>query len=82
MKWMESFLEGGQLAGKIMCPNQNCGTKLGSYDWAGVRCGCKEWVTPVRGHQSIVIVFTDFVSISRGFALIDLKLMRLYDALD
>jgi dual specificity phosphatase 12 len=41
MTWMESFLEGGQLAGKIICPNQNCGTKLGSYDWAEVRCGVK-----------------------------------------
>jgi dual specificity phosphatase 12 len=46
MKWMESFLEGGQLAGKIMCPNKKCGAKLGNYDWAGVCCGCKEWVTP------------------------------------
>ena len=82
MKWMETFLEGGQLAGKIICPNQNCGTKLGNYDWAGVRCGCKEWVTPVRGHGRMVMVFADFGSISRGFASIDLKLTRLYDMLN
>jgi hypothetical protein len=81
MKWMESFLEGGQLAGKIICPNQNCGTKLGNYDWAGVRCGCKEWVTPVRGHQLMAMVFPD-LSFSRDFALIDLKSTRLCDALD
>lgn len=41
MKWMEPFLESGQLAGKIICPNKKCGAKLGNYDWAGVCCGCK-----------------------------------------
>ncbi|KII87806.1 hypothetical protein PLICRDRAFT_176572 [Plicaturopsis crispa FD-325 SS-3] len=46
MKWMEPFLASGQLAGKIVCPNQKCGAKLGNYDWAGVCCSCKEWVTP------------------------------------
>ncbi|KAJ3862855.1 hypothetical protein EV359DRAFT_44275 [Lentinula novae-zelandiae] len=46
MQWMEPFLEAGEIAGKIVCPNQRCGTKLGNYDWAGVRCGCKEWVVP------------------------------------
>ncbi|KAJ6472654.1 hypothetical protein DFH09DRAFT_1057900 [Mycena vulgaris] len=46
MKWMESFLESGQIAGKIACPNKKCGAKLGNYDWAGMCCGCKEWVTP------------------------------------
>ncbi|KAF8879643.1 hypothetical protein CPB84DRAFT_1687860 [Gymnopilus junonius] len=46
MKWMDHFLSSGQLAGKITCPNKKCGAKLGNYDWAGVCCGCKEWVTP------------------------------------
>jgi len=46
MKWMEHFLSGGQLAGKITCPNKKCGAKLGNYDWAGVCCGCKQWVIP------------------------------------
>ncbi|EKM76732.1 hypothetical protein AGABI1DRAFT_131026 [Agaricus bisporus var. burnettii JB137-S8] len=46
MNWMEPFLQQGQLAGKITCPNKKCGTKLGNYDWAGVCCGCKEWVVP------------------------------------
>ena len=45
---MEHFLEEGQLAGKITCPNKKCAAKLGNYDWAGVGCGCKQWVTPVR----------------------------------
>ncbi|KAF5379079.1 hypothetical protein D9615_005973 [Tricholomella constricta] len=46
MKWMDPFLSTGQLAGKIVCPNTKCGAKLGNYDWAGVCCGCKEWVVP------------------------------------
>ncbi|KAF8636906.1 hypothetical protein AX17_003157 [Amanita inopinata Kibby_2008] len=46
MKWMEPFLEAGEIAGKIICPNKKCGAKLGNYDWAGVKCGCKEWVVP------------------------------------
>ncbi|KAL5640857.1 hypothetical protein ACGC1H_001371 [Rhizoctonia solani] len=46
LKWMQPFLEKGQLAGKIICPNPKCGAKLGNYDWAGVSCSCKEWVTP------------------------------------
>ncbi|KAA1472417.1 hypothetical protein DENSPDRAFT_800964 [Dentipellis sp. KUC8613] len=46
MKWMDFFLEEGQLAGKILCPNKKCSAKLGNYDWAGVCCSCKEWVVP------------------------------------
>ncbi|KAF9237379.1 hypothetical protein BU15DRAFT_48773 [Melanogaster broomeanus] len=46
MKWMEPMLASGDLAGKIVCPNKKCGAKIGNYDWAGVCCGCKEWVTP------------------------------------
>ncbi|KAH0826671.1 hypothetical protein J3R83DRAFT_5059 [Lanmaoa asiatica] len=46
MKWMEPTLASGELAGKIVCPNKKCGAKIGNYDWAGVCCGCKEWVTP------------------------------------
>ncbi|TDL27853.1 hypothetical protein BD410DRAFT_781768 [Rickenella mellea] len=46
MKWMETFLNQGHSSGKIVCPNKRCGAKLGSYDWAGICCSCKEWVTP------------------------------------
>ncbi|KZV59928.1 hypothetical protein PENSPDRAFT_659853 [Peniophora sp. CONT] len=46
MEWMQFFLQDGQLAGKITCPNKKCGAKLGNYDWAGVCCSCKEWVVP------------------------------------
>lgn len=52
MKWMEPFLEQGNMAGKIVCPNKKCGVKLGNYDWAGVCCSCKEWVVPVRNPLS------------------------------
>jgi len=45
---MEPFLKKGEVSGKIVCPNEKCGAKIGNYDWAGVQCGCKEWVTPVR----------------------------------
>jgi hypothetical protein len=47
LTWMEPMLAAGELQGKIVCPNQKCGAKIGSYDWAGVQCGCKEWVVPV-----------------------------------
>ncbi|KAF8328192.1 uncharacterized protein EI90DRAFT_3218374 [Cantharellus anzutake] len=46
MKWMDSFLGEGRMAGKIICPNEKCNAKLGNYDWAGVQCGCGQWVTP------------------------------------
>lgn len=58
MNWMEPFLESGQLAGKIICPNKKCGAKLGNYDWAGVCCGCKQWVTPVSSFS-----FSNFSSL-------------------
>lgn len=47
MRWMDPLLGEGQMAGRIMCPNEKCNAKLGSYDWAGVQCGCGHWVTPV-----------------------------------
>jgi len=49
MKWMDHFLSAGSLSGKIICPNKKCNAKLGNYDWAGVCCGCKIWITPVCG---------------------------------
>ena len=56
MKWMEPFLDQGEMAGKIMCPNKKCGAKLGNYDWAGVCCSCKEWVVPVSAFTASVRV--------------------------
>jgi dual specificity phosphatase 12 len=46
LTWMEPMLD-GSVAGKLFCPNEKCHAKIGTYDWAGVQCGCKEWVTPV-----------------------------------
>jgi hypothetical protein len=92
MEWMEPFLEQGQLSGKILCPNKKCGVKLGNYDWAGVCCGCKEWVTPVscgsphlifrflfllfRAHLSI----TFFIRFNRDSASPDQKSMKWPDS--
>ncbi|KAF8184044.1 hypothetical protein K438DRAFT_1838146 [Mycena galopus ATCC 62051] len=36
MKWMELFLESGQINRKIVCANKKCSAKLGNYDWAGM----------------------------------------------
>ena len=52
MKWMDHFLSAGSPAGKIICPNKKCNAKLGNYDWAGVHCGCKNWVTPVSAYSN------------------------------
>ncbi|KDQ08630.1 hypothetical protein BOTBODRAFT_148608 [Botryobasidium botryosum FD-172 SS1] len=46
MAWMRPFIEKGKPSGKIMCPNRKCSVKLGNFDWAGVRCGCEEWIAP------------------------------------
>ncbi|WVW84652.1 hypothetical protein I302_106686 [Kwoniella bestiolae CBS 10118] len=46
LTWMEPVLQNGDIAGKLICPNEKCGVKIGNFDWAGVQCGCKEWVTP------------------------------------
>jgi dual specificity phosphatase 12 len=59
LKWMEPFLEKGELSGKIVCPNKKCNAKLGNYDWAGLCCGCKEWVVPVSCLPSVSFVITD-----------------------
>jgi hypothetical protein len=68
MPWMDSFLEQGLIAGKILCPNGRCAAKLGNYAWAGVRCGCKEWITPAslgaRSHHALV--FADHVLSTRS----------------
>ena len=43
---MQGLLETGELGGRILCPNDKCGAKLGSFDWAGVQCSCGAWVVP------------------------------------
>lgn len=77
MKWMEPFLASGQLAGKIICPNKKCSAKLGNYDWAGVCCGCKEWVTPVCSPSSDYFYVGQ--SSNRAFASIGPKLTRSFE---
>lgn len=52
---MEPVLSKGQVAGKLVCPNEKCGVKIGNFDWAGVQCGCKEWVTPVSFCNDVML---------------------------
>ena len=80
MKWMEFFLEDGQMAGRIICPNKKCGAKLGNYDWAGVCCSCKEWVTPVSFvFPSFTIDYITHRLCSRAFAYTDRKSTKLFE---
>ncbi|KAG8832152.1 hypothetical protein FRC17_001904 [Serendipita sp. 399] len=51
LQWM-TFLGDGSSTGKILCPNERCKAKVGNYDWAGVKCSCGEWVTPVRAKKA------------------------------
>ena len=37
LSWMAGLVESGALQGKIACPNDKCGAKLGNFDWAGSR---------------------------------------------
>ena len=49
---MQPFLQQGEIAGKIACPNPKCNAKVGSFDWTGVPCGCGEWITPVSAQNT------------------------------
>ena len=33
-------------AGKILCPNKKCGSKLGNWSWIGSACSCGVWQCP------------------------------------
>jgi len=52
---MEPVLRNGDIGGKLVCPNEKCGAKIGNFDWAGVQCGCEEWVTPVGSQLKLRI---------------------------
>ena len=41
MEWMGETTE---VEGKIMCPK--CGTRVGSWKWAGIQCSCGIWHSP------------------------------------
>lgn len=60
MKWMAPFLEQGNASGKIICPNEKCGAKLGNYYWAGTFCSCQKWVTPVRSDSLLSILLVTY----------------------
>ena len=46
--WLQAQTEeaAGEIEGKITCPNDGCGAKLGNWSWVGVRCACNEWIVP------------------------------------
>lgn len=46
LSWMGPVLEKGGIGGKLTCPAPKCGSKLGSFDWAGQQCSCGAWVVP------------------------------------
>lgn len=69
------MLASGTLAGKIICPNEKCKAKIGSFDWAGVQCGCKEWVVPVSIFllsSGLKLIFGSL----RGSAFIEARWMK------
>lgn len=54
MAWMTA-LSSGEVTGRLNCPAEKCRAKLGSWDWAGMQCGCGAWVTPAFSlHRSKV----------------------------
>mmetsp|Transcript_10347 Transcript_10347/g.15122 ORF Transcript_10347/g.15122 Transcript_10347/m.15122 type:complete len:95 (+) Transcript_10347:266-550(+) len=44
LDWMGDITS--SFEGKLSCPNQRCGGKLGYYRWHGTQCNCGTWVTP------------------------------------
>eukprot|EP00039_Didymoeca_costata_P030853 m.31741 g.31741 ORF g.31741 m.31741 type:complete len:304 (-) comp8344_c0_seq1:1473-2384(-) len=46
MEWMRPCLQEGQLQEKLLCPNEKCKARLGTYNWSGQQCSCGAWITP------------------------------------
>ena len=46
LSWMRAELERGEINGRLLCPNERCGASVGRYDWKGIRCACRAWITP------------------------------------
>lgn len=44
LDWFKDLLT--EMSGKLMCPSEKCGSKLGSFDWCGSKCTCGSWVSP------------------------------------
>lgn len=43
LAWMTDMSE---YEGRLSCPNDKCGAKLGSWSWGGAQCSCGAWITP------------------------------------
>ena len=70
LSWMKETLSGGQLEGRLTCPNKKCGQNVGKFAWQGLRCSCGKWVTPgfgvARGKVDEVEVKVGNVNIGRA----------------
>uniref|UniRef100_A0A1D2A9A3 protein-tyrosine-phosphatase n=1 Tax=Auxenochlorella protothecoides TaxID=3075 RepID=A0A1D2A9A3_AUXPR len=44
LAWMEPALRDGATQGKLYCPR--CGSRLGTYNWAGMQSASGRWVVP------------------------------------
>ena len=40
-EWLEQSESTG---GKLNCPN--CQTRIGNWNWSGIKCSCDAWATP------------------------------------
>lgn len=53
LAWMEPALRDGATQGKLYCPR--CGSRLGTYNWAGMQSASGRWVVPAfQLHRSRV----------------------------
>ncbi|KAK3317373.1 protein-tyrosine phosphatase-like protein [Cercophora scortea] len=52
LSWMRPTLEGGELEGRLCCPNTKCSASVGRYSWRGFKCSCGEWIAPAFSLQN------------------------------
>ncbi|KAK3689133.1 protein-tyrosine phosphatase-like protein [Podospora appendiculata] len=52
LSWMRPILEGGELEGRLYCPNTKCSASVGRYSWRGFKCSCGEWIAPAFSLQN------------------------------
>jgi HAD superfamily hydrolase (TIGR01509 family) len=45
LRWMADAV-GGEIAGKLYCPKQQCTARLGAFSWAGLQNAQGGWITP------------------------------------
>ncbi|TIB76796.1 phosphatases II [Wallemia mellicola] len=70
LEWMD--LIGGEVSGKLYCPNSKCKSKVGTYDWTGVKDGhLNQYVTPaIMLHQNKSEVYQIGVAANNPLSLL------------